>query len=243
MLDLSHCDSLSFDCYGTLIDWESGLLKAFAQLLGRAEDEIDKGDLFSRFSRVEAELETPPYIRYREVLHCTATQIGRELNISLPLNAGERFAESIRDWEPFPDTVPALERLATRYRLYILSNVDDDLFASTARKLKVQFAGIITAEQVGSYKPNPRNFERLLEVVGSREKHVHVAQSLFHDHVPAQHMGIRSIWIRRGANQGGGGASGTADANFDLELPDLASLADFADSFSNKDKAAHTSQA
>ena len=240
MLDLSHCDSLSFDCYGTLIDWESGLLRAFAQLLERPLDELDKVDLFSRYARIEAELESPPYIRYREVLHCAAIQIARELNVSLPLDAGERFAESIRDWEPFPDTVSALERLAKRYRLYILSNVDDDLFASTARKLEVQFAGTITAEQVGSYKPNPRNFERLLEVVGSRERHVHVAESLFHDHLPAQQMGIRSIWINRGRNQGEGGASGKAEAKYDLELPDLASLADLAVGFPNKDKAAHT---
>ncbi|MEO8726505.1 MAG: haloacid dehalogenase type II [Acidobacteriaceae bacterium] len=227
MLDLIQYDSLSFDCYGTLIDWESGLLKAFAALLQRPAKELDKRDLFSRFAKVEAEIESGAYVKYREVLRSVAARIASDLNVSISPDALDAFAQSIRDWEPFADTVPALEKLAARYRLYILSNVDDDLFAFTAAKLKVRFAQVITAEQVGSYKPDPRNFERLLQVVGGRERHIHVAESLYHDHAPAQRMGIRSIWIHRNREPG---ATQRVDARFDLELPDLKSLADLAES-------------
>lgn len=221
-LDLSQCDSLSFDCYGTLIDWESGLLNAFATLLQRPKESLDKHDLFARYAKVEAEIESGAYMKYREVLRNVAARIASDLNMPVLPKALDAFAESIRGWEPFPDTVPALEKLAARYRLYILSNVDDDLFASTAAKLKVHFAQVITAEQVQSYKPNLRNFERLLEVVGGRERHIHLAESLYHDHAPAQQLGIRSIWIHRNQEPG---ATQRVDAKFDLELPDLKSLA------------------
>lgn len=224
--DLSQCDSLSFDCYGTLIDWESGLLNAFAALLQRPKESLDKRDLFSRFAQTEAKLESGAYMKYREVLRNVAARIASDLKMPVSPKALDAFAESIRGWEPFPDTVPALEKLAIRYRLYILSNVDDDLFTSTAPKLKVPFTQVITAEQVQSYKPSLRNFERLLEVVGGRGRHIHVAESLYHDHAPAQQMGIRSIWIHRNREPG---VTKRVDAKFDLELSDLKSLAAMAE--------------
>jgi 2-haloacid dehalogenase len=223
-LDLTRFDSLSFDCYGTLIDWESGLMRSFAALLGRRFERLEKRDLLERFARAEAEIEAGPFLRYREVLTRTAERIRAELSESADPLAAARFGGSVGEWEPFPDSVEALQRLKQRYKLIILSNVDDDLFAATAVKLKVPFDGVITAERVGSYKPSLRNFEALLQAVPSKQRHLHVAQSLFHDHVPAQAIGLQSVWINRyGQDQG---AVLQANAKFDLKFPDLRSFAD-----------------
>jgi 2-haloacid dehalogenase len=131
----------------------------------------------------------------------------------------------LRDWQPFPDTVEALQTLKERYKLAIISNVDDGLFALTACHLQVEFDWIITAEQAGTYKPSPNNFALALERIGmAPEKVVHVAESLFHDHVPAKKLGLSTVWVHRRANKGGFGATPPANAEPDLEVPDLKSL-------------------
>jgi 2-haloalkanoic acid dehalogenase type II len=221
---LARFNSLSFDCYGTLIDWESGLMRSFGALFGLPVERLDKRELLERFARIEAEIEAAPYVKYREVLTRTAERIRSELGLAVDAEAAARFGASVGEWDAFPDTVEALARLKRRYKLIILSNVDDDLFAATAPKLKVPFDRVITAQQVGSYKPSQRNFEALLKAVPSKERHLHVAQSLFHDHVPAQAIGLHSVWINRyGQDQG---AVLQAKAKFDLEFPDLRSFAD-----------------
>ncbi|GAC1655038.1 MAG: HAD family hydrolase [Acidobacteriaceae bacterium] len=204
------------------IDWEAGLTRALGQLLGVRAAEVGGAELLRRYAVAEEEFEAGEYRRYREVLKAVAQRLANDAGVTIAKGDAERFAASVAEWEPFSDTVEALKRLKGRFKLIILSNVDRDLFAVTNRKLQVEFDGVITAEDVGSYKPSPRNFETLLAVV-EREKHVHVAQSLFHDHAPAQAMGIRSVWINR--YRQAGGAVLDSDARYDLELPDLRTLA------------------
>jgi 2-haloacid dehalogenase len=137
----------------------------------------------------------------------------------------EALPDSVRYWLPFPDTVNALRALKGNYKLAIISNIDDGLFALTARYLEVEFDYIVTAEQAGTYKPSPNNFELALERIGvASEKILHVAESLFHDHVPAKRMGLDTAWIHRRAAKGGFGATPPAEAEPDLEFPDLESL-------------------
>jgi 2-haloacid dehalogenase len=137
----------------------------------------------------------------------------------------EALPDSVRYWLPFPDTVNALRALKGRYRLAIISNIDDGLFALMARYLEVEFDYIVTAEQAGTYKPSPNNFELALDRIGvAPGKLLHVAESLFHDHVPAKRMGLDSVWVHRRAAKGDFGATPPAEAESDLEVPDLESL-------------------
>jgi 2-haloacid dehalogenase len=142
-------------------------------------------------------------------------------------SAAERaaFAGSVGAWPPFPDTVPSLRAMAERYRLAVVSNVDDDLFAGSAARLGVRFDEVVTAEQVGSYKPSPAHFHEVLERLGvPRERVLHVAQSLYHDIAPAGELGIRSVWVNRRAGQEGSGATAPSEARPDLEVLDLRTL-------------------
>jgi 2-haloacid dehalogenase len=146
-------------------------------------------------------------------------------------SADERaaLAASVGDWPPFPDTVEALQALADRFQLVILSNIDDDLFALSARHLGVAFAAIVTAQQVGSYKPDPRNFRALLARLDTAPDRVlHVAQSLFHDIAPANALGLTTVWVNRRHDRPGSGATPPATARPDLEVPDLRTLAHHA---------------
>ena len=139
------------------------------------------------------------------------------------------FGGSVGDWPAFPDSAAALARLATKFKLGVLTNCDDDLFAGSNRRLGATFDWIVTAQQAGSYKPDRRNFELLFERVGlPRERILHVAQSLFHDHVPAKALGLTTVWIDRRHDRPGAGATPPADASPDLTLPDMASLAQVA---------------
>jgi len=139
----------------------------------------------------------------------------------------DAFADSVGDWRPFSDTVDALRRLKRRFKLVILSNVDDDLFARSAIRLEVPFDAVITAQQVGSYKPSPRNFEALLARTGvGPGELVHVAQSLYHDHLPAKRFGLPTVWIDRPSARPGVGVAPPVEARPDLVFHDLATFAD-----------------
>jgi len=230
---LTDFDSLTFDCYGTLIDWERGILasahEALDPALARASAHVDDERLLELYARFEAEAEAGPYRTYRHVLASALAGIAAELGVEATPAGIERFSESVGDWPAFPDSAAALARLAGRYRLGVITNCDTDLFARSNERLGVHFDWVITAQQLGSYKPNPRNFELALEQIGGRrERHLHVAQSLFHDHVPAQALGIRSAWIDRRHGRTGSGASLPATANPDFTFPDMASFAEAA---------------
>lgn len=230
MLDLTRFAWLTFDCYGTLIDWESGMLRALRPVLGRHGKSLADEEVLELYAELEARAEAGPYLRYREVLENVMAGMGKFLGFTASAAELGALAESLPGWPPFADTVEALRRLKARYRLGIISNTDDDFFAQTARTLEVPFDAVITAEQARSYKPSQHNFELALERLGEpRERVLHVAQSLYHDHVPAQALGLRSVWVNRRTGKPGGGATRPASVQPDLEVPDLKSLADLAE--------------
>ena len=197
-IDFTDVDALTFDCYGTLIDWEAGLTEAFRPVLDAHGVALDSEDVLVRFARHEAAAEGGPYRTYREILALGLRGVSAELGFESTADEVERFSRSVEDWPAFPDSTEALRRLKRRFRLGVLTNCDDDLFAASNRRLGVDFDWVITAQQVGSYKPNEHNFEVMLDRLGlPQERIVHVAQSLFHDHAPAKRLGYTTVWINR----------------------------------------------
>jgi 2-haloacid dehalogenase len=213
---------ITFDCYGTLIDWESGMLAALRPRFAGVSDL----QLLEAFGEAEAEIESGAYLRYRTVLSETLQAMGSRFAVNVTATDGSRFAESLTQWEPFPDTVASLQALARRFRLGIISNVDDDLFAHTRRKLSVEFSVIVTAEQVQSYKPSHRNFQEALRRSGLKKDAVlHAGQSIYHDIVPASFLGITSVWVNRPSRRPGAGAVKPASAQPAYEVDSLKQLA------------------
>lgn len=227
-LNAARFEALTFDCYGTLVDWESGLVSALRPLLQTHGISWPGDDpMLERFARLEAAAERGAYRSYREVLGRVLGGLGEELGFSPGPKDRAAFGDSVGDWPLFPDTTAALRRLARRYRLAIVSNVDDALFTRTADALGVGFDEVVTAEQVRSYKPAPAHFHevlRRLDLPGDRI--LHVAQSLFHDVAPARALGIPCVWVNRRSGRIGAGATPPASARPDLEVPDLGTLAD-----------------
>jgi 2-haloacid dehalogenase len=228
-LDFGRFDALTFDCYGTLIDWETGLLAAMRRVLDAHGVTPADDDLLERYARHEAALESGPYLRYREVLARALAATATELGVTPGPHELAGFGGSVGDWPAFPDSADALALLKQRYRLGVITNCDDDLFAASNRKLGVEFEWIVTAEQVGAYKPDERGFHVAFERLGlPRERILHVAQSLFHDHVTAKRLGLTTVWIDRRAGREGSGATPVAAAAPDATYPDMASFASAA---------------
>ncbi len=230
---LSDFKVLSFDCYGTLIDWETGLLAAFEPWRMRTGGNVDSEILLEAFARHETsqQSETPAML-YPEVLAKVLSRVGAELNAPACENETKRFGRSVPDWPAFPDSGPALDYLRGFYQLIILSNVDRESFAASEAKLGVKFDAVYTAQDIGSYKPDVRNFDYLIERVGERGfaagDLLHVAQSLYHDHGPAHSRGLASAWIDRRGDQTCGGATSAppADVRYDFRFDSLADLVD-----------------
>ncbi len=228
-IDVARVEALTFDCYGTLIDWERGILNAFQPLLARHDAEPGEDALLELYARHEAEVERGPYRTYREVLAASARGVCADLGVEPDAAAVAAFAGSVGVWPAFPDSAASLRRLGARFRLGVLTNCDDDLFAASARRLGVDFDTVVTAQQARGYKPRPENFELLLERLGlPPERVLHVAQSLFHDHVPAKALGLATVWIDRRRGRPGFGATPPAEAEPDATFPDLRSFADAA---------------
>jgi 2-haloacid dehalogenase len=218
---------ITFDCYGTLIDWETGMLRSLRPLFSNAGHRTSDPQLLELYGEVEAEVESGPYLEYREVLAQTVEEMGRRLKRQVSREQGQRFAQSLTEWEPFPDTVAALQRLARRFKLGIISNVDDDLFAATQKKLETHFELIVTAQQVESYKPSLKNFQEALRRSGLKTEEVlHAGQSVYHDIVPASFLGIGNVWVNRPSLRPGAGAAKPAQAQPTAEVKGLAELAD-----------------
>jgi 2-haloacid dehalogenase len=225
-LDFGAFDALTFDCYGTLIDWEAGILAGLRRVLDPHGVRPTDDELLERYAAAEADLEAGPYRRYREVLGLSLVAVGAAFGVRPSAEEIGALGGSVADWPAFPDSEAALARLKTRFRLGILTNCDDDLFAASSRRLGVQFDWIVTAEQAGAYKPKIANFELLFERLAMpRERILHVAQSLFHDHVPAKSLGLSTVWIDRRHDRPGSGATPPADAMPDARFPDMASFA------------------
>ncbi len=197
-LDAESFDALTFDCYGTLVDWASGISTALRPILQNYDVEIDDDQLFSLYGRFERDIESGEYVNYREVLRRVARRLGDHFGFT-PTNAElERFSDSVGDWPLFADTNEALRRLDDSFRLAIVSNVDDDLFLNTARHLAVDFDEVVTSEQVRAYKPRLEPFETAFTRLGVPPNRVlHIAQSVYHDVNPAGRLGLSCVWVQR----------------------------------------------
>jgi 2-haloacid dehalogenase len=228
-IDFAAFDALTFDCYGTLIDWETGILGALRPVFEAHGTQPDDDELLEAYARHEAALEAKPYLDYAEVLAGCLRGMAEELGFTATEAECAAFSSSIGDWPAFPDSASALARLKERFRLGVITNCDDDLFAQSNRRLAVQFDWIITAQQARSYKPSERNFELAFERIDvPRDRILHVAQSLFHDHVTAKRLGMTTVWVDRRHDREGGGATPPVEVAVDLTVPDMQTLADLA---------------
>jgi 2-haloacid dehalogenase len=208
-----------------LIDWEIGIARAARAQLGSAIAQWPDDELLAAFAAVEHDAEVPykPY----QVLALCLRRIGERFGVPVREAQATAFGESVGMWPAFPDSPAALRRLQSRFRLAVITNCDNDLFARSEVRLGITFGHVITAQQVGSYKPALRNFHVAHERIGvPRERILHVAQSLYHDHVPAKQLGMTTVWINRRAGRGGnGGATPAAEAAPDAVFTDMSSFA------------------
>jgi 2-haloacid dehalogenase len=207
---LSEFKVLTFDCYGTLIDWESGMVAALKPLTSKVTPALSRNAILEAHARAESMQQrfTPGKI-YRDVLAAVYKRLAEEWHVPVSWDECQTYGRSVGDWPAFPDSTEALKYLKKHYKLVILSNVDNQSFSQSNRRLDVTFDAIYTAEDVGSYKPELRNFEYMLENLArlgvSKDQILHTAESMFHDHGPANKMGLKSAWIyRRHADEGFG---------------------------------------
>ena len=231
MLDFTRFEILTFDCYGTLINWEAGILPAFHRILSAHGKSVDDATLLKLYGDFEQRAEQPPFQPYREVLKSVVRQLGAELGFTPTPGEERSLPDSLAGWKPWPDTVAALRRLKARFRLAILSNVDDDLFAATRPQLGVDFDEVVTAQQAQAYKPSLKLFELGLSRINAPAHRIlHVGQSVYHDVVPAQALGLATVWVNRPSARPGVGAVKSADAKPDLTVSSLEELAAIATS-------------
>lgn len=220
-LDFRRFEALTFDCYGTLIDWETGLLGTLRPLLRSRGHALSDSEILRIYGELEPKAQNP-YRLYRDVLAAVVRGFAERLGFPVSPTEAKSLAESMKNWTAFPDTVRALEKLKKEHKLAIISNTDDDLFAGTARHLKVNFDEVVTAEQARAYKPSPAPFRLALERLGlPPDRVLHVGQSIYHDVIPAKSMGMATALVERR----GFGATRPAQARPDLTVPDLETLA------------------
>jgi putative hydrolase of the HAD superfamily len=235
-LDLTQYKALSFDCYGTLIDWEAGITAVLRPWARERGLDLDDEELLLAYSDNEAAVEREmPTALYPDVLAIAFRGTGEKLHQPVSDEWAQRLGRSVPDWPAFPDSAEALARLARHYQLIILSNVHRDGFTGSNQRLRGDFAAIITAEDVGAYKPAPNHFRALnikLAELGLHHKDLlHVAQSLFHDHVPAKREKLPSVWINRRHDRPGWGATPepSGEWTYNLEFTSMAGFADAVD--------------
>jgi 2-haloacid dehalogenase len=231
-LKFSDFEALSFDCYGTLIDWEAGITAVVSRWATRCGLELDHEQLLEAYAAAEAkaELEHPSEL-YRDILARSLRSLGDRFGAPVSDEDAAALARSVPEWPAFQDSSDALRVLGERFKLIILSNVDRVSFAGSQARLAVEFTSVLTAEEIGSYKPSPRNFDALgaeLRRLGVEPARLlHVAQSLFHDHVPAKRAGLRTVWINRRHDRPGWGATPAppGEVTPDWEFPSMAAFA------------------
>lgn len=230
-MKLTDFKVLTFDCYGTLIDWESGIYEALAPVLARCSPVPDRKEALAAFGRFEsAQQQETPSMLYPRLLAMVHHMLTRHFGVESTPAEDERFGDSVPAWPAFVDSAPALQYLKQHYQLVILSNVDRASFARSNERLGVEFDAVYTAQDIGSYKPDPRNFRYLLEHLTVRgvgkADILHTAQSLYHDHVPAKAAGLATAWIHRRHERAGEGATRApeVDVKPDFEFATLAEL-------------------
>jgi 2-haloacid dehalogenase len=229
MINFLGVELLTFDCYGTLIDWESGIFSALRPILAAHAKSVPDVELLALYGEFEANAETGEYRSYREVLREVVRSFGQHLGFTPTADQLRSLADSVPQWKPWPDTVAALKRLSSRYRLAIISNIDDDLFALTRPSLVVDFERITTAQQARCYKPGLSIFQMALQKAKTSPNRIlHVGQSVYHDVLPAQSLGLATVWVNRPSPRAGVGAVKQAAGKPDLEVPSVATLADRA---------------
>ncbi len=211
-MKLTDFKALTFDCYGTLIDWESGMVEALKPLTGRVSPALSRDAILEAHARHESQqqADTPQKV-YRDLLATVYRRLAEEWGVAVSWDECVAYGHSVRNWPAFPDSAAALKYLKQHYRLVILSNVDNESFAASNEKLQVSFDAVYTAEDVGSYKPSDRNFDYMLSRLArlgiGRNDILHTAESMFHDHAPANRHGLNSCWIFRRFDQPGFGAT------------------------------------
>jgi len=226
-LDFRRFSLISFDCYGTLINWEVGILGALQSILKKHGRNLSDAGVLELYSTWEPQIQSGAYKPYREVLAEIVRRFGAKLVFKPTQQEIDSLAESIRDWPPFADTSAGLRKLKTKYKLAIISNIDDDLLAHSLRLIGVPFDFLITAQQAKSYKPSHNNFELALKKIRlPKEKVLHAAESLYHDVAPTNELGIANVWVNR--RGGRPGATKDIAATPGLEVPDLKTLAEVA---------------
>lgn len=226
MLDFTRFQVLTFDCFGTLINWEDGILRCLHRILAAHGKDSDDATILQLYGDFEASAEQGEYRPYRDVLQSVVRQFGDKLGFAPTIQQTSLLPESLQEWKPWPDTVTALHQLQKRFRLTIVSNVDDDLFAATLPQLGVDFDQIITAQQAGAYKPSLKIFDLALRRVGGPAHRVlHVGQSVYHDVLPAQSLGLATVWVNRPSARSGVGAVKAVEGHPDLQVSSLAELA------------------
>jgi 2-haloalkanoic acid dehalogenase type II len=232
-MKLSDFRVLTFDCYGTLIDWEAGIFTALQPLLRKGRLGLSRDAVLETFARHEStqEAETPRML-YSALLATVHQRLAREWDVAMDEADHTWFGSSVPDWPAFSDSPQALAYLKRHFKLVILSNVDRESFAGSHRRLGVQFDAIYTAQDIGSYKPDPANFRYMLERLAEQgilqADILHTAQSLFHDHAPAKQFGLAAAWINRRHDQTGWGATMAPPpgASYDFHFPSLQAMAD-----------------
>jgi 2-haloalkanoic acid dehalogenase type II len=228
-MELTGFSTLTFDCYGTLIDWESGILAVLRPWAAKHGIDADDDTLLESFGRHETRVQqATPAVLYPDVLRQTMRAIGAEFGHDAWADEADALGNSVKDWPAFPDCVEALAYLKQNYKLVVLSNIDNESFAHSNRRLGVEFDAVVSAEDVGSYKPNPDNFTALiarLSGMGVKPGDVlHTAQSLYHDIAPARDIGLKTCWINRRHGKFGTGATPPTAAWPDMEKQSMADL-------------------
>jgi len=225
LLVFDSFQAITFDCYGTLIDWESGILRVLRPLLAEHGKPVTPNEILEVYAELEPALQAGPFRPYRSVLEEVMRAFGQRFGFSVSTDEARSLAASIKNWIPFADTVGALCALKSKFRLGIISNIDDDLFKDTVPQLHVDFDWVVTAGQARAYKPARAIFEFALQKIGLPPRRVlHAGQSVFHDVIPAKQMGMSTVLVTRR----GPGAVKRVAAKPDLEVPDLKTLAEMA---------------
>jgi len=228
-LDFSRFQVCSFDCYGTLVDWESGILSVLRPLVQEHGHDLDDTSILALFAELERDAEGREYQPYRKILEGVVWGLGKVLKFNPTAAEAHALPESLPNWSPFEDTSLVLRALKRQYKLAVISNVDDDLFAATQVRVGIEFDFIVTAQQAQAYKPSLKIFQFAEERMHvSRDCWLHAAQSIYHDVIPAESLGIATVWVNRPSVRPGAGAAAAASAHPDLEVTNLAALAELA---------------